>query len=414
MYGLVTAAYLWYKELCSGMQKLGWTQGDTDVCMWRKDTPAGPVYVAVHVDDGVLAGFDVEEQIKLLEMAYKMTVNRHPTEILGFELEIPPDNYGLIGIHQTKHILELLERWEKHPDMPLPTRDIPVDSKRLPYNKNIDLRNLDTTETEHDIPSWRQLIGDLQWIQTRPEIAFIVKELSKAVGHVTENHKKAAHELLKYLRAKPSVCLVYGRDPDGSPIPVGTVDSEYGREQAKHGKASFGYAIFAKQGLVAAKARTSQSVALSTCEAEVQGLSAHGQHLMKIRNYFRDILGCDVDGPSIVHEDNKGAVDYARNPSITRGMRHIALRWHYARQLQQDGDIGIRHCPGEKMVADIFTKMLDAAKFDFCCEGLGLMPLDALKDFNRRYAAGEIDLQGKLLLAFDVLEPSRVTSTGGC
>ena len=75
MYGLVTAAYLWYKELCGGMQKLGWTvaQGDTDVCMWRKDTPAGPVYVAVHVDDGVLAGFDVEEQIKLLEMAYKIS-----------------------------------------------------------------------------------------------------------------------------------------------------------------------------------------------------------------------------------------------------------------------------------------------------------------------------------------------------
>ena len=362
--------------------------------MWRKDTPTGPVFVAVHVDDGIMAGFDVEEQIKLLDMEYKMTVNRHPTDILGFELEIPPDNHGLLGVHQTKHILELLERWESHPDMPLPTKGVPVNSNQLPYQKNIDMRNVDATEQERDIPAWRQLIGDLQWIQTRPETAFIVKELSKAVGHVTDNHKKAAHELLKYFRAKPSVCLVYGRDPDGSPIPVGTVDSEYGREQAKNGKASFGYAIFAKQGLVAAKARTSQSVALSTCEAEVQGLSVHAQHLMKIRNYLRDILGCDVEGPSIVFEDNKGAVDYARNPSITRGMRHIALRWHYARQLQQDGDIDIKHCPGDKMVADIFTKMLDAEKFAFCCEGLGLMPLDALKDFNRRYAAGEIDLQG--------------------
>ena len=60
MYGLVTAAYLWYKELCSGMERLGWTRGDTDVCMWRKDTPAGPVFVAVHVDDGLLAGFAVD------------------------------------------------------------------------------------------------------------------------------------------------------------------------------------------------------------------------------------------------------------------------------------------------------------------------------------------------------------------
>ena len=67
-----------------------------------------------------------------------------------------------------------------------------------------------------------------------------------------------------------------------------------------------------------------------------------------------------------------------------------------------------------KAIERTSSQMLDAAKFEFCCEGLGLMPLDVLKDFNRRYAAGEIDLQGKLLLAFDVLEPSRVTSTGGC
>ena len=75
-------------------------------------------------------------------------------------------------------------------------------------------------------------------------------------------------------------------------------------------------------------------------------------------------------------------------------MRHITLRGHFARQLQQDGDIDIKHYPGDKMVANIFTKVLDAAKFEFCCEGLGLMPLSALKDFNRRNAAGEIDLQG--------------------
>ena len=394
MYGLVTAAYLWYKELCSGMERLGWTRGDTDVCMWRKDTPAGPVFVAVHVDDGLLAGFAVDEEYELLETAYKMTVNRNPTEILGLELEIAPDNHGLLGIHQTKYILSVLDRWEKHTEMPFPTRDIQLGSDRLPYNKNIDLRNVDEALPERDIAAWHQLTGDLQWVTTRPEIAFAVKELAKAVGHVTDNHKKAAHELLKYLRAKPSVCLVYGRDPEGSPIPVGTVDSEYGREQAKHGKASYGYAILAKKGLVAAKARTSKAVALSTCEAEVQGLSAHAQHLMKIRNYLRDYLGHEVEGPSPVHEDNKGAVDYARNPAITRGMRHIALRWHYARQLQQEGDIDIIHCPGEQMVADIFTKMLDAAKFQFCCKGLGLMPLDALKEFNLRYAAGEIDLQG--------------------
>jgi hypothetical protein len=49
------------------------------------------------------------------------------------------------------------------------------------------------------------------------------------------------------------------------------------------------------------------------------------------------------------------------------------------------------------MVADIFTKMLPYEKFSFCCRGLGLMPLAELKEFNRRYNLGEIDLIGDLV-----------------
>ncbi len=56
LYGLVEAAYLWCKELCAGMDKLGWTQCRIDSCVWYKITSNGPVYVAVHVDDGLMAG----------------------------------------------------------------------------------------------------------------------------------------------------------------------------------------------------------------------------------------------------------------------------------------------------------------------------------------------------------------------
>jgi hypothetical protein len=343
-----------------------------------------------------MGGFGVDEEIAGLAMDYKMTVDENPISILGYQLVIPPNNKGLVGVHQTEHIMAMLERWETHPELPMPTRGIDTCNHKLPYNKTTDLRNLSGEEPEEDIGSWRELVGDLQWIQTRPEIAFIVKQLSQAVGRVTPSHKKAAHDLLKYLRANPSVCLVYGRDPAGSPIPLGTVDSEYGYEQVRHGKASFGYGIMVKRGLVAAKAKTSKSVALSTCEAEVMGMTTLAQHLQKIRNYLRD-LGYNVDLPSIVYEDNKGAVDYARNPAVTRGMRHIALRWHYARQLQQEGEIDIQHCKTTEMAADIFTKMLDFPKFDFCCKQLGLMPLNALLQFNREYAAGRVDLEGNTL-----------------
>jgi hypothetical protein len=79
-------------------------------------------------------------------------------------------------------------------------------------------------------------------------------------------------------------------------------------------------------------------------------------------------------------------------------MRHIEQRFNYARELQQMAELDVQHFRTELMVADIFTKMLPYEKFSFCFRGLGLMPLAELKEFNRRYNLGEIDLIGDTLL----------------
>jgi hypothetical protein len=96
--------------------------------------------------------------------------------------------------------------------MPMPMHDFHAEMTRLPYNKNIDLRNLDGLETETDLPAGRQGMGDLQLIHTPPELHITVKELVKAVAHATPCYQRVVQKLLKYLRAKPSGCLVYGRE----------------------------------------------------------------------------------------------------------------------------------------------------------------------------------------------------------
>ncbi len=55
-----------YRELCSGMEELGWIRDTIDRCAWHKDTPSRPTYVAVHVDDGVMGGFAVAENMAAL------------------------------------------------------------------------------------------------------------------------------------------------------------------------------------------------------------------------------------------------------------------------------------------------------------------------------------------------------------
>ena len=380
LYGLVEAAYRWYKELCSGMDKLGWTQCRIDSCVWFKLTPNGPVYAAVHVDDGVMAGFDVDAQIAALQTEYKMTVNLEPKELLGTQLEIPPQNRGLLGLHQSDHVKKILEFWENHPILPMPTKDLPHNERALPYIVGLDLRNLEQAPTE-DLECWHVLTGQLQWLTTRPEVAFIIKELSRAIGHVTAAHKQAEHALLKYLHSFPDLCLTYGKDPHGSPVPGAAVDAEHGYDCVNSGRASHGFGVFCKKGLVCHKCATQPCATTSSTDAEVVGLSDCAKRVQKLRNYLRD-RAVKLDGPSIIQEDNKGAVDYSRNPSVTRNMRHITQRSHYARELQQMGEIDIQHCSTQNMLADIFTKALPYEKFQYCRTALGLLPLAELKAFN--------------------------------
>ncbi len=79
--------------------------------------------------------------------------------------------------------------WQNHPELPMPTEGIAINPKRLPHNIHLDLCNANEEKTEENLPCWKSLAGDLQWINTRPEILYIVKELARASGHVTENHK---------------------------------------------------------------------------------------------------------------------------------------------------------------------------------------------------------------------------------
>ena len=85
-------------ELCSGMEELGWNRGSIDSCVWHKDTPSGPIYVAVHVDDGVTGGFEVAKNMAALAARYKMTVQENPKELLA------------------DYIIKLLNKWENHPE----------------------------------------------------------------------------------------------------------------------------------------------------------------------------------------------------------------------------------------------------------------------------------------------------------
>ena len=60
LYGLVESAYQWYQTIATTLKEQGWTVGSYDCCLWRRDSPSGPTYLILHVDDGMMVGKDSE------------------------------------------------------------------------------------------------------------------------------------------------------------------------------------------------------------------------------------------------------------------------------------------------------------------------------------------------------------------
>ena len=69
------------------------------------------------------------------------------------------------------------------------------------------------------------------------------------------------------------------------------------------------------------------------------------------------------DGPTIIYEDNKGAIELSKNPCLHERSKHWEMKYHYLHELCQKGDILFKHVDTDNQMADAWTKNLTKAQF---------------------------------------------------
>jgi len=70
------------------------------------------------------------------------------------------------------------------------------------------------------------------------------------------------------------------------------------------------------------------------------------------------------DKPTILMEDNQGAIAISRNPVEHARTKHIDIRYHFVREAIKDRVIELRYCSSQNMTADILTKPLPRKQFE--------------------------------------------------
>ena len=152
---------------------------------------------------------------------------------------------------------------------------------------------------------------------------------------------------------------------------IGYSDADWAGD-VKDRRSTSGNVFLLGGGAITWSSRKQSSVALSTVEAEYMALSVATQEAIWLRQ-LQEALGVTESGPTLIHEDNQGAISMAKNPVLHKRTKHVQIRFHFVREAVEQGTIMLEHCRTTEMLADSFTKVLAREQFEKLRTGIGIV-----------------------------------------
>jgi hypothetical protein len=124
-----------------------------------------------------------------------------------------------------------------------------------------------------------------------------------------------------------------------------------------------GYVFFFAGGPISWRSRRQRSVALSSTEAEYIAASDAAREVVWLRRLFSEMMFIKLEKPTVVYEDNQGAIALTLNDQDHERSKHISLRAHFIREKVQEMELMLLYVNTSLNIADVFTKATDAETF---------------------------------------------------
>ncbi|CAI7919562.1 unnamed protein product [Closterium sp. NIES-54] len=203
-----------------------------------------------------------------------------------------------------------------------------------------------------------ELVGCLMYLMTctRPYLAYPLSILARYVapGRHGQEHWQAAKRVLRYLCCTLGMGLVLGGR--GLVVLTGHSDASWAEDQATQ-RSSQGYSFILGSNSISWRSTRLSSVLGSSSEAEIYARAMAAQELRWLTYLLTD-LGERPRSPPVLYVDNKAMIALCQEQRLEHRMKHIALRYFLARELQQRGQVRLAYMASRANTADIFTKAL--------------------------------------------------------
>ncbi|KAK2075402.1 hypothetical protein P8C59_009531 [Phyllachora maydis] len=238
-----------------------------------------------------------------------------------------------------------------------------------------------------EIKLYQSLVGTAIYIMllTRVDISFTVQWLSRSLNRPTKSHLNAAKNLFKYLNSTKdySICFSYNgntvadlgpklsnssntttklsrdfhskegprpltttsttivdsRNSKGSSrtsiinsslVPIGFSNSDFAGDKATS-KSTYGYLYKLAGGPISWKTKRATTIALSTLEAETDGLTEAIREVQWNIGLFSELYR-PIDYPITLYGDNQGSITVANDPALHARTKHTLLKFRYVRE----------------------------------------------------------------------------------
>jgi hypothetical protein len=155
----------------------------------------------------------------------------------------------------------------------------------------------------------------------------------------------------------------------------GFADASYAEDQDNR-RSCTGYLFTAFGGVIAWNSCAQERTSLSSCEAEYRALTRSATEAIWLRRLMSS-FGHHQSAPTLIHEDNQGAICLAYGTQLRSRLKHVEVRAHFIRDCVRHRQVQLRHISTQDQWADILTKPLARVLHNRFRTLLGVLPANA-------------------------------------
>ena len=365
LYGLKQAPRAWYSRIEKYFLKEGFEKCASEHTLFTKSKEEGKLLIAsIYVDDVIYTGNDKELMNDFkgsMKEEFDMTDLGKMKFFLGVEVT---QNKEGIYISQRKYALEILQKFGMEH----------CNATKSPMVPGFKLTK-DEGGAKVDPTQYKQMIGSLMYLTvSRPDLTYVVSLVSRYMENPTALHMVAIKRILRYLKGTYELGICYKKGGGTSDI-VAYSDSDYAGDLDDR-RSTSGYVFMMGTGTVSWSSKKQAVVTLSTTEAEYISAALCACQVIWIQRILNH-LSWDQRN-CVIYCDNCSTIKLSKNPVMHGRSKHIAIRYHFLRDLSKEGIVNLKYCRTQDQIADIMTKPLKLDAFVKLRElmGVGIIPLN--------------------------------------